>query len=90
MKGVDEDIWRIDSNALEIGCPTGRGRFPDVPLTRRPGLFADHPADRELVLLNPTVCVEVLPDSTASVDLTEKTGGHLSVPSVTDYLVVAQ
>ena len=87
---LDQDEWQIDTQGMEVGCPTGRGRFPDVLLTHVPAVYAEHPRDRELVLLNPSVCVEVLSDSTANVDLSEKTGDYLSVPTVTDYLVVAQ
>ncbi|NNJ25156.1 Uma2 family endonuclease [Alienimonas chondri] len=90
IAALDQDVWQIDSQALEVVCLTGRRRFPDVVLTRLPARYADHPRDRELVLLNPSVCIEVLSEGTEAVDLREKPADYLSIPSVTDYLVVAQ
>ena len=87
---IDRDEWDVLTQDAEVGCPTGRHRFPDLVLTRLPAQYADHPRDRELVLLNPSVCVEVLSEGTAVVDLRDKPADYLSVPSVTDYLVVAQ
>ena len=90
IAALDQDAWQIDSNTLEVACGTGRHRFPDLVLTRTPARYADHPEDRELVLLNPSICIEVLSEGTRAVDLRDKPGDYLSIPSVTDYLVVAQ
>ena len=87
---IDRDAWQLLTQDGEVGCPTGRHRFPDVVLTPRPPRYADHPLGRRLVLLNPAICVEVLSEGTATVDLRDKPGDYLSVPTVTDYLVVAQ
>ena len=84
------DEWDVFTQDAEVACPTGRHRFPDLVLTRLPAEYAEHPRRREVVLLNPTVCVEVLSETTAAVDLRDKPGDYLSVESVTDYLVVAQ
>ncbi|QDT15669.1 Uma2 family endonuclease [Alienimonas californiensis] len=90
LGAVDRDVWEVFTQDAEVGCLTGRHRFPDVVLTRLPARYADHPRDREFVLLNPSVCIEVLSEGTEAVDLRDKPGDYLSIPSVTDYLVVAQ
>ncbi|MFH5804692.1 Uma2 family endonuclease [Alienimonas sp. DA493] len=87
---IDRDAWDLLTQDAEVACPTGRHRFPDLVLTRMPAEYAPHPRDRELILLNPSVCVEVLSEGTEAVDLRDKPGDYLSIPSVTDYLVVAQ
>ena len=87
---VDRDRWYVLAQDAEVGCSTGRHRFPDIVVTPEPPEYAPAPGRVPRVLLNPAVCVEVLSDSTAAVDLTEKTADYLSVPSVTDYLVVGQ
>ncbi|QDT15149.1 Uma2 family endonuclease [Alienimonas californiensis] len=68
----------------------GRLRYPDVLLYPVPPRFEPHPRGMRLVLENPTVLVEILSDSTADEDLTAKLGDYASIPSVTDYLIVAQ
>ncbi len=90
MFQLDRDQWRCDSQGIEIRSPTGRGRFPDLVLTREPAVWVPHPRNVRLVLTNPSVVVEVLSDSTAGTDLGEKRADYLACPTVTDYLVVAQ
>ena len=87
---VDRDVWEIVTQDGEVGCPTGRHRFPDVVLIRRPAVHAPNPGRVEQVILNASVCIEVLSDSTEEVDLTDKPADYLSVPSVTDYVTVEQ
>ena len=48
------------------------------------------PEGKELVLLNPLVVIEVLSESTAHTDRGEKLDDYLSIPTVTDYLIVDQ
>ena len=44
---ADRDAWQVLSQDGEVGCPTGRHRFPDVLLTRRPPEYAGgEPRDR--------------------------------------------
>ena len=87
---LDRDVWRMLTQDGEVGCPTGRHRFPDVVLAREPARYAPHPDGDEVVLLNPSVCFEVLSDSTESVDQRDKPADYLSVPDVTDYVVIDQ
>ena len=87
---IDRDVWKLLTQDGEVGCPTGRHRFPDVMLAPEPARYAPHPSGEEVVLLNPSVLFEVLSDGTARVDLGAKPGDYLSVESVTDYVVVDQ
>ena len=87
---IDREVWELASQDGEVGCPTGRHRFPDLLLAREPARYAPHPAGEEVVLLNPAVVFEVLSSGTAHVDLGAKPGDYLSVESVTDYVVVDQ
>ncbi len=89
-RSVNDALWAVYTQDAEVGCPTGRHRFPDVVLTEIPTRYADHPHDRRLVLLNPSICIEVLSDSTEEVDLEHKPADYLSIPSVTDYVAVEQ
>ena len=67
----------------------GANRFADLTVTVGPQRFHPHPRGRELELLNPTVVVEVLSESTAEEDETgEKFEDYTATPSVTDYVVV--
>ena len=85
---LDRDRWRFLTQDAEVGCPTGRVRLPDLVLAREPAEYADHPGGRQLVLLNAKVVFEVLSPSTRTVDLGDKPADYLSVPTVTDYVVV--
>ena len=87
---IDRDAWELATQDAEVGCATGRVRFPDVVLVRRPAEHAPNPGGTERVITNAAVCVEVLLDSTERTDLGDKPADYLSVPTVTDYLIVAQ
>ena len=78
------------SQAMEVRGRNGRGRYPDVLIAPEQRRFERHPEDKALVLLNPLVLIEVLSDTTASTDRGDKLEDYASIPSVTDYLIVAQ
>ena len=78
------------SPPLAVRAASGRERFPDAAVARDPAAFEPHPDDKELVLTNPAALFEVLSDSTASEDFGDKLGDYASIPSVTDYLILAQ
>lgn len=61
--------------------------YPDVVVTCGEEMFADDERD---ILLNPLVIIEVLSDSTASYDRGEKFWNYRQIPSLCDYLLVAQ
>lgn len=63
-----------------------RAYYPDASVVCGPPRFHDGAED---VLLNPSIVVEVLSDSTERVDRGEKLEAYTAMPSVTDYLLVA-
>lgn len=67
--------------------PTGLYTYPDVVVVYGPPQFKDANED---TLLNPTVIMEVLSDSTASYDRGEKFEHYGTLPSLADYLLIAQ
>ena len=69
---------------------TGRRRYSDVGVLPSPPQFEPDPQGEERVAVNPVALIEILSDSTADEDLTVKLGDYASIPSVTDYLIVAQ
>ena len=81
---------RLSQGMAVRGGATGRQRFPDVLILKSPATFEPHPEGKQLVLTNPAVLIEVLSDSTETEDLTTKLGDYASIPSVTDYLILAQ
>jgi Uma2 family endonuclease len=67
--------------------PTGLYTYPDVMAICGPQDFADN---RQDTLLNPTVIFEVLSPSTESYDRGQKFAHYWALPSLTDYVLVAQ
>ncbi len=67
--------------------PTGLYTYPDVVVVCGEPRFEDQHVD---TLLNPTVIIEVLSDSTAAYDRGEKLAHHRTLQSLNDYLLVAQ
>ncbi len=67
--------------------PTGLYTYPDVVVVCGEPRFEDQHVD---TLLNPTVIIEVLSDSTEAYDRGEKFAHYRALESLTDYLLVAQ
>lgn len=67
--------------------PTGLYTYPDVVVACGESRFDDQQFD---TLLNPTVIIEVLSDSTAAYDRGDKFAHYRTLESLTDYLLVAQ
>ncbi len=67
--------------------PTGLYTYPDVVVVCGEPRFEDPHVD---TLLNPTVIIEVLSDSTAAYDRGEKFAHYRALPSLSDYLLIAQ
>ena len=66
----------------------GPNRFPDLSVVVGESRFARHPEDKKLDLLNPTVLIEVLSDSTAEDDEHgRKFEDYTATPSVRDYVL---
>lgn len=67
--------------------PTGLYAYPDVVVACGEPRFEDQHLD---TLLNPTVIIEVLSDSTEAYDRGEKFAHYRALESLSDYLLVAQ
>jgi Uma2 family endonuclease len=65
---------------------TGLYTYPDVVVVWGPPEFED---DRRTELLNPTVIIEVLSDSTEAYDRGEKFAQYQALPSLREYVLVA-
>jgi Uma2 family endonuclease len=68
-------------------APTGLYTYPDVIVVCGEPQFADDQSD---TLLNPTLIIEVLSPSTQDYALGRKFEHYRTLPSLTDYLTVAQ
>ncbi len=66
---------------------TGSYRYPDVVIVCGEPTFADDESD---TLLNPTILIEVTSPSTIAVDRGVKSWEYRHLPSLTDYLLIAQ
>jgi Uma2 family endonuclease len=74
---------------MKVRVPLRKGGYvyPDVSIVcGKP----EHIDERSDVITNPLVVVEVLSDSTERFDRGEKFAGYRSLPSLADYLLVAQ
>lgn len=67
--------------------PTGLYTYPNVVVACGEPRFEDQHVD---TLLNPTVIIEVLSDSTAAYDRGDKFAHYRTLESLSDYLLVAQ
>ena len=67
--------------------PTGLYTYPDVVVVRGEARFAD---DQQDTLLNPTIVIEVLSESTQDYDRGRKFEHYRTLPSLRDYLTIAQ
>lgn len=74
---------------MKVRVPLRKGGYvyPDLSVVCGQPEFVDDVAD---VISNPKVVVEVLSDSTERFDRGEKFVGYRSLPSLADYLLVAQ
>ena len=66
---------------------TGLSTYPDVTVVCGPRRFAQEDLE---ALVNPTVIVEVLSDSTEAYDRGKKFENYRQVPSLREYLLVSQ
>lgn len=71
---------------MKVGATSSRIYYPDASIVCGVPQFFD---DKEDVLLNPSVVVEVLSDSTERVDRGEKFAAYTELSSLTDYVLIA-
>jgi Uma2 family endonuclease len=79
----------LESNARIRPLASDRATYADAVLVC--GDYQYHPADPDQrTIANPAVVVEVLSDSTAEDDQTDKFDHYKLAPSLTDYLLISQ
>nr|WP_309691014.1 Uma2 family endonuclease [Armatimonas sp.] len=79
---------RIASADMRVRMtPTGRYSYPDLVVVCGTLVFDD---TKPQALLNPTIIIEVLSESTATYDRGDKFHDYRTLPSLTDYVLVAQ
>ena len=75
-------------NDMRVKAELARSyRYPDVAVVCEPPRFEDGCFD---TLLNPTLLVEILSPSTELIDRGEKFSGYRLIPSLREYLLIAQ
>lgn len=85
LKGRSCELYPSD---MRVRVPVAKlYTYPDVVVVCGEPQFEDAELD---TLVNPTVLVEVLSDSTESYDRGKKFGFYRTLPSFTEYLLIAQ
>jgi Uma2 family endonuclease len=85
---LDDDAYMIFPSNLKVIIPAyNRYVYPDITIVRGAGEFQDH-EQREL--LNPTVIIEVLSDSTANYDRSDKFEYYCTLSSLEEIAFFAQ
>jgi len=85
LQGRPCRVWGSDMRVRV--ATTGLYTYPDVTVVCGPLEIAD---DQRDTLLNPTVIFEILSPSTEGYDRGEKFAHYWQLPSLTDYVLVAQ
>ncbi len=85
LKGRPCNVYSTDLR-VRIS-PTGLYTYPDIVVVCGQAQFAD---DQKDTLLNPTLIVEVLSESTKDYDRGEKFEQYRSLPSLSEYVLIAQ
>jgi Uma2 family endonuclease len=85
MRGRPCKAWAMDMRVNV--SPTGRYTYPDVVAVCGERRFEDSEVD---TLLNPTVIVEVLSETTETYDRGEKFDHYRTIESLREYVLVAQ
>ena len=85
LRGRRCDVFQADMRVKVTA--TGLYTYPDIVVVCGAGQFEDKEVD---ILLNPTVIIEVLSKSTAAYDHSEKFEQYRKLPSLAEYLLVAQ
>lgn len=91
IRRLDEALEARDCVVLpsdmRVKCPTGLYTYPDVSIVCGEREFDD---DRRDTLLNPRVLFEVLSPSTEAYDRGRKSEHYRTLPSLQEYVLVAQ
>lgn len=78
---------RAYTSDVMVLTPTGLGTYPDLSIGCGEPRYED---DKERVLLNPQLIVEVLSESTEACDRGKKFDHYQSIESLREYVLVAQ
>lgn len=84
---IGESPCEVYISDIRVRVSAAKYRYPDVVALCGEAQFD---ADTPPCLLNPSVIVEVLSPSTQSVDIGEKFDEYKQIPTLTDYVLVAQ
>lgn len=80
--------FKITQSDLRVHDPNGNYFYPDIVITK--GVH-EYVADNQFdTLLNPHLIIEVLTESTKDFDRREKFQAYRSIPSLQEYLLIAQ
>ena len=77
----------IFGSQMRVSIDESRYLFPDVSVVRGEPVYGD---DKQVILLNPTVVVEVTSPSSLSYDHVDKVAFYGAVPSIAGYLILNQ
>lgn len=84
LKGRGCEVIKSD---VKVRCPTGLGTYPDVyALCHEPEF---HSGEKD-VITNPQVIAEILSPSTESYDRGAKFRNYQTIPSLREYVLIAQ
>lgn len=79
---------RVYPSDLKVRIPNGRRFFyPDVSVICGPPEFVD---DSDDVVTNPVLVIEVLSEGAAAIDRGLKLQSYIQIPTLQDYLLIAQ
>jgi Uma2 family endonuclease len=81
---LDDAKWLASAADCAVEVGPGAIRYPDLVVETAA------PPSKSLVAAGPTLIVEVISPSSIEIDLGDKAEEYLSLPSVEDYLVLAQ
>ena len=82
---LDRSEYQIFNSDMQIRVDIGRYVYPDLSIVRGAERFED---EKELVLLNPTLVIEVTSPSSESYDRGDKLSYYVDVPSIEAYLII--
>jgi len=82
----DRDCF-IFGSQMRVEIDDSKYLYPDVSVVRGEPAYAD---DNQVILLNPTVVVEVTSPSSHSYDHVDKVANYGAVPSIEGYLILDQ
>ncbi len=81
--------YRVYQSDMRLHNPLTQSYcYPDIIVVKKPLAFQEH--TKTDTLLNPVLLIEVLSDSTALYDRTEKFDAYASIPSLQEYILVSQ